>query len=201
MLIHSLPAPAPSPISMLTTDASRRPSSAAAAWAACTIVLTAGLITQHWNGGKGGVDQILVNIEMGGGGCGRNPGHGWAWHVEQDMQKVSATLKWWSGAVEENSLSLLRMAHRTRHRSSEHKIHFPVFLSQGWTRILEVLSLWSWLIHLKFRIRVVDVTCLQYSKFPFKYSFQTFFCSYHSVWLKWDAAKVALPLAFRSRTS
>ena len=108
---------------------------------------------QHWNWGRG---------------CGRNPSHGWAWHVEQDMQKVSATLQWWSGAVEENSLSLLRMAHRTRHRSSEHKIHFPVFLSQGWTRILVVLNLWSWLIHLKFRIRVVDVTCLQYSKFPFK---------------------------------
>ena len=103
-------------------------------------------ITQHWNGGKGG---------------GRNPGHGCAWHMEQDMGKVNATLKWGKRGVEENLLSLLRMAHRARYSNSQRKIRFPDYLSQGWTRILEVLILWTWVIHLKLRSRAsyVNTSC------------------------------------------
>ena len=59
----------------------------------------------------------------------------------QDMRKVNATLKWGMGGVEENVLSLLRMAHRARHSNSQRKIRFPDYLSQGWTRILEDLIL------------------------------------------------------------
>ena len=107
------------------------------------------------------LDYTTLKWGKGGGG---NPGHGCAWHMEQDMRKVNATLKWGKG-VEENLLSLLRMAHRARHSNSQRKIRFPDYLSQGWTRIFEVLILWTWVIHLTLRSRASDVTRLHYSQF------------------------------------
>ena len=152
---------------MLTTDASRRPcSSGKSSVYDCVDSSLFGLHNIEM-GGRG-VDEILVM----------------AAHDTWSKTWEKLTQHWKGGrGVEENLLSLLRMAHRARHSNSQRKIffpdylsrgwtqiwevmahrarhsnsqrkiRFPDYLSQGWTRILEVLILWTWVIHLKLRSR------------------------------------------------
>ena len=74
----------------------------------------------HQSSGMSSVyDCVISSLEYTtlkwGEGSGRIPGHDCAWHMEQDMQKVGATLKRWRS-------------------NCQRKIRFPDYLSRGWTR-------------------------------------------------------------------